>query len=65
MTEDRISQRLAQLRAELARGEQAVAELDQQRQALVETLMRISGAIQVLEELQAAEDEAGDGQDET
>jgi hypothetical protein len=51
-----IEERLRQLRAEYARGEQQMAQLDQQRRELHETMLRISGAILVLEEL-AAESE--------
>jgi prefoldin subunit 5 len=50
-----MQQRLTELRAEYARGERQLAALDQQRQTLRDTLLRISGAIQVLEELQAAQ----------
>lgn len=47
--------RLAELRAELAEGERALAELDLRRERLVTNMLRISGAVQVLEELAAAE----------
>jgi prefoldin subunit 5 len=51
-----LTTRLAQLRAEYEAGQKMLAELDAQRQELRETMLRISGAIQVLEELaQAAE----------
>jgi prefoldin subunit 5 len=43
--------RLEQLRKELQKGEQEMARLDQHRQQLRETMLRIAGAIQVLEEL--------------
>lgn len=48
-----LSQRLVELRAELARGQQHLDALDRQRQDVRDTLLRISGAIQVLEELTA------------
>ena len=49
--EARLSARLQELRAELARGETQLAELDQRRAAMRDTLLRISGAVQVLQEL--------------
>jgi hypothetical protein len=47
--------RLEELRVEYARGEQQLAQLDQRRAEVRDTLLRISGAIQVLEELLQAE----------
>lgn len=49
-----LEQRLDALRAELTRGQEHLAQLDLQRQDTRDTLLRISGAIQVLEELLAA-----------
>ncbi|EID74475.1 MULTISPECIES: hypothetical protein [Rhodococcus] len=46
-----IDERLAELRAELDAGEQALAELDQRREQLITSMLRISGAVQILEEL--------------
>ena len=46
-----MEQRLEELRAEYQRGFREMALLDQRRQELHRTLLRISGAIQVLEEL--------------
>ena len=46
-----LAARLQELRGELARGEAQLAELDQRRAALRDTLLRISGAVQVLQEL--------------
>jgi prefoldin subunit 5 len=48
-----MNDRLIQLKKELERGQQQMALLEQRRQELRDTLLRISGAIQVLEELQA------------
>jgi len=45
--------RLQQLKDELQRGQQEMARLDRQRQELRDTMLRISGAIQVIEELLA------------
>ncbi len=51
--ENAYEERLLQLRAEFASGQQVMADLDRQRSELSQTLLRISGTIQVLEELQA------------
>ncbi|MEV6304521.1 hypothetical protein AB0M02_34290 [Actinoplanes sp. NPDC051861] len=53
MTDDRLRDRLAELRREYATGEARLHELTRQEVVLRETLLRISGAIQVLEELEA------------
>ena len=45
-----LEQRLAQLKAEYDSGQQMLAELEQKQRNLRDTLLRISGAIQVLEE---------------
>jgi hypothetical protein len=54
-----MNERIVQLKKEFEKGQQQMALLDQRRQELRDTLIRISGAIQVLEELQsqAAESE--------
>jgi hypothetical protein len=46
-------ERLAALKKELDKGRQQMALLDGRRHELRDTLLRIAGAIQVLEELQA------------
>jgi hypothetical protein len=48
---DRITARLTELREELRLGEGQLRELLQKESALRETLLRISGAVQVLEEV--------------
>lgn len=48
-----MRERLAELKAEFAKGQQQLQALDEQRAHLRDTLLRISGAIQVLEELLA------------
>ncbi len=53
-----IDERLAELRAELEAGEQALADLDQRREQIITSMLRISGAVQVLEELAAADEPA-------
>jgi predicted nuclease with TOPRIM domain len=45
-----LKQRLEELRAEYAAGQKALAELESKQTALRSTLIRINGAIQVLEE---------------
>jgi septal ring factor EnvC (AmiA/AmiB activator) len=45
-----LEQRLKELRAEYASGQKALADLENKQAALKSTLLRISGAIQVLEE---------------
>ncbi len=46
-----MNQRLQELRAELEKGRQHMLVLDRERESVRETMLRISGAIQVLEEL--------------
>jgi hypothetical protein len=48
---DRVGERLAELRNEYRTGEEQLRRLLQSEVVLRETLLRISGAIQVLEEL--------------
>ena len=48
--QEQLTQRLSQLKAEYETGEKMLAELEQKQRTLRETLLRISGAIQVLEE---------------
>jgi predicted nucleic acid-binding Zn-ribbon protein len=56
-TRDRIAQRLQELRAEAESGRRVLADLDAKRADVQQTFLRISGAIQVLEELLAADQE--------
>jgi hypothetical protein len=46
-----MNERILQLRAELEKGEQRLRLLDRERQEVRDTMLRISGAIHVLEEL--------------
>lgn len=57
-----LEQKLQELRYEYAKGQQQLAQLDQRRQELRDTMLRISGAITVLEELQAASVEVETGE---
>ena len=47
---EQLEKRLAELREEYESGQQMLEELEQKRVNLEKTLLRISGAIQVLEE---------------
>lgn len=48
-----VEARLVELRAQHAEGERVLADLNARRDRLVSSMLRISGAIQVLEELVA------------
>lgn len=50
---EQVERRVSELKAELQKGQQVLAELDARQAELRQTLLRISGAIQVLEELLA------------
>ena len=56
---EQLQQRLEELKKEFDNGQARLQELDTQASRLRETLLRISGAIQVLEETLAAETDAG------
>jgi hypothetical protein len=55
-----IEQRLKELRAEFESGQRMMDELEIKKVNLRDTLLRISGAIQVLEELIRSESSAGE-----
>jgi uncharacterized coiled-coil protein SlyX len=57
---ERLEKRLKGLKAEFDKGEQTLKELEEQAVAVRQTLLRISGAIQVLEE-ELGEAEQPDG----
>jgi predicted nuclease with TOPRIM domain len=58
-----LETRLAQLKVEYEAGQKMLTELEQKQQHLRDTLLRISGAILVLEEeLDRGDDEPNDGQ---
>lgn len=48
---DQIEQRLQQLKTEYESGQRMLAELTEKEAQLRQTMLRITGAIQVLEEL--------------
>jgi len=48
--EERLEQRLRELKTEFETGQRMLVDLDAKRAELEQTLLRISGAIQVLEE---------------
>jgi prefoldin subunit 5 len=50
--QDQVQARIEALRKELEVGQQRMQELERQLTQLRDTMLRISGAIQVLEELQ-------------
>ena len=58
---EKIEARLQELRAELESGRNLLAELESKKANLQATVLRISGAIQVLEELLAPEQGAPGG----
>jgi prefoldin subunit 5 len=50
---EQLEQRVSELRSEQQKGQQMLAELEAKQAELHQTLLRISGAIQILEELLA------------
>jgi predicted nuclease with TOPRIM domain len=54
---EQIKERLEQLKAEYESGQKMLADLETQESNLRTTMLRISGAIQVLEELLAKAEE--------
>ena len=50
-----MNERLQELRAELEKGRQRMEELERERQQVRDAMLRISGAIRVLEEILAQE----------
>ncbi len=49
--EEKVKERLAALKAEFEKGQQKLQQLEDEAQKLRSTLLRISGAVQVMEEL--------------
>lgn len=52
---EQMEQRLEELKGEYESGQKMLADLEQKKMALEQTMLRISGAIQVLEEILAAD----------
>jgi len=60
--QEQLKKRVTELEAEYRAGQEMLAELDAKRADLHQTLLRISGAIQVLQELLGTDrDSADDG----
>lgn len=57
---EQLEQRLASLKAEFDAGQKMLTDLESKEANLRETLLRISGAIQVLEELIQTQDSSTD-----
>lgn len=57
---EQLEKRLAELKAEFASGQKVMAELETKQANLRDTLLRISGAIQILEEAITEDSEADD-----
>jgi hypothetical protein len=55
---DRLRRRAAELAEELRKGREEMARLDARRAELRDTMLRIGGALQVLEELAREEEPA-------
>jgi len=51
MVRDQIEKRLSELKIEFEEGQKTLYDLDSRRENLRQTLLRISGAVQILEEL--------------
>lgn len=56
---DQLSERLSQLKSEFESGQKVLRDLEVRQQDVRDTLLRIGGAIQVLEEM--LKSEAGPG----
>lgn len=54
-----IARRLAELKEEFEAGQKMLGELDEKRERLKESMLRIAGAVQVLEELESTPADAG------
>ena len=57
---NQLQERLKTLKTEFRNGQQALADLESRQENLRATLLRISGAIQVLEELSPSADSVSD-----
>ncbi|MCU0637210.1 MAG: hypothetical protein MUE87_01100 [Methanothrix sp.] len=57
---EQLEKRLDELKAEYDQGEKMLSDLDTRREQVRQTLLRISGALQVLEELLKEEGDASE-----
>ncbi len=60
---EQLEQRLQKLKSEFESGQKMLSDLEEQQVNLKTTLLRISGAIQVLEELLSADGEPTENND--
>ena len=60
LNQETVEKRLKELRQELERGYHRMAVLDKEREETRDTILRIKGAIQVLEELSNSDSEITD-----
>jgi len=60
----KIEVRLAELRAEFETGQRMLGELEEKQERLRESMLRIAGAIQVLEEMGGMGEEKEDEKEE-
>jgi hypothetical protein len=58
LNQESVRKRLNELRHELERGYRRMAVLDKEREETRDTILRIKGAIQVLEELSQGDSQA-------
>ncbi|MFW9259429.1 hypothetical protein [Nostoc sp. CALU 546] len=56
---EQLEKRLAELKAELVSGQKLMADLEMKQANLRDTLLRISGAIQILEEITSSTEQNG------
>ena len=57
---EQLEKRLDELKAEYDQGEKMLSDLDARREQVRQTLLRISGAVQILEELLKEEGDAAE-----
>lgn len=62
---EQLEERLRELKADFETGQQQLAELEGKQTELRQTMLRISGAVQVLEEELARSTQTGDGEEES
>lgn len=57
---EKLEKRLTELKAEFEQGEKMLSDLDAKREQVSQTMLRISGAIQVIEEMLKEEESTSD-----